>query len=115
MKMLWMIFALSASHVYADAPTIENVVFADGSIHVTLRHPDSGWDHYADVWRVFDPEGQKLAERVLLHPHVDEQPFTRSAAIEIPGDVPFVTVVAACTDGDVSAEYRLTLDAEPDQ
>ena len=52
----------------------------DGSYRfdVTLRHADSGWDHYADKWEVIGTDGQLLGERILLHPHVNEQPFTRS-------------------------------------
>ena len=45
--------------------------------NVTLQHDDTGWDHYADNWRVVDSAGKTLGERVLHHPHVDEQPFTR--------------------------------------
>lgn len=45
---------------------------------VTVRHDDAGWDHYADQWQVLGPDGTVLATRILLHPHVDEQPFTRS-------------------------------------
>ncbi|MEO0974637.1 MAG: hypothetical protein AAFX85_16230 [Pseudomonadota bacterium] len=45
---------------------------------VTLRHGDSGWEHYADAWEVVDGEGRVLGRRVLAHPHVHEQPFTRS-------------------------------------
>ncbi len=48
------------------------------SVSVTLQHGDTGWDHYADNWRVVDEAGAVLGDRVLLHPHVDEQPFTRS-------------------------------------
>ncbi|WP_235867190.1 hypothetical protein [Roseibium marinum] len=52
---------------------------------VTLRHADTGWDHYADLWQVFSPGGELLGERVLLHPHVDEQPFTRSlSGVQVP-------------------------------
>jgi len=47
------------------------------SINITLKHDDTGWDHYADNWRVVDSEGNILGDRVLYHPHVDEQPFTR--------------------------------------
>jgi hypothetical protein len=47
------------------------------SVNVTLKHGDTGWDHYADNWRVIDGEGNILGDRVLYHPHVDEQPFTR--------------------------------------
>jgi len=45
---------------------------------VTLRHADAGWDHYADAWRLVTADGTVLATRTLFHPHVDEQPFTRS-------------------------------------
>jgi hypothetical protein len=47
------------------------------SVKVTLKHGDTGWNHYADNWRVVDDEGNILGDRVLLHPHIDEQPFTR--------------------------------------
>ena len=45
---------------------------------VTVSHADAGWDHYADRWEVVGPDGAVLGTRMLLHPHVDEQPFTRS-------------------------------------
>ena len=48
-------------------------------IAVTLEHADSGWDHYADAWRVVDERGELIALHNLLHPHEDEQPFTRVA------------------------------------
>ena len=47
-------------------------------VHVRLRHDDTGWDHYADAWRIVDEEGKEIGKRVLYHPHVNEQPFTRS-------------------------------------
>jgi len=47
-------------------------------VAVSVLHDDSGWEHYADKWRVVDEQGKLLAERTMLHPHVDEQPFTRS-------------------------------------
>lgn len=55
------------------------------SLKVTLKHDDTGWDHYADNWRLVDAKGTVLGDRVLFHPHVNEQPFTRSLnAIKIP-------------------------------
>ena len=47
------------------------------SVNVTLKHGDTGWDHFADRWRVVDDEGNVLGDRVLFHPHIEEQPFTR--------------------------------------
>ncbi len=61
---------------------------------VTVRHADEGWDHYADLWDVTAPDGEVLGERVLAHPHVNEQPFTRSAVVAIPSDIETVTVRA---------------------
>ncbi len=64
---------------------------------VQVRHRDEGWSHYADAWQVLDGEGRLLAERVLYHPHVEEQPFTRSLCnIEIPEQVDQVHVRAKC-------------------
>ena len=45
---------------------------------VTVRHADTGWDHYADKWDIVSADGKVLGTRVLLHPHENEQPFTRS-------------------------------------
>lgn len=50
------------------------------TFHVTLKHDDTGWDHYADDWRIVDEKGHVLGDRKLWHPHVDEQPFTRTLA-----------------------------------
>ncbi|MGX1497010.1 nucleoid-associated protein YgaU [Labrenzia sp. MBR-25] len=78
---------------------------------VTLRHDDTGWDHYADLWQIFTPDGELLGERVLLHPHVDEQPFTRSlSGITIPEGVSQVIIRARDTVHGVSPqEYKLNL------
>jgi len=45
---------------------------------VTVSSPDTGCDRYADWWEVTTPDGELLYRRVLLHSHVDEQPFTRT-------------------------------------
>lgn len=45
---------------------------------VTIRHNDEGWKHYVTSFEVLDAaSGKLLGERILLHPHVEEQPFTR--------------------------------------
>ncbi|KPB01423.1 hypothetical protein SU32_08560 [Ahrensia marina] len=64
----------------ADVVAVEASQSVDKSwrFSVTVRHDDAGWDHYADKWSVFAPDGSILGERVLVHPHDNEQPFRRS-------------------------------------
>ncbi len=80
----------------ADVVDVRATPSADGwRFDVTVEHGDTGWEHYADAWRVVGPDGAVLGTRVLAHPHVNEQPFTRSlAGVSIPGDVTTVTVEA---------------------
>jgi hypothetical protein len=62
---------------------------------VTVRHDDTGWDHYADGWGVYTLDGTQLGYRELLHPHVDEQPFTRSlGGVKVPDGVNRVVIRA---------------------
>ncbi len=61
----------------------------------TLKHDDEGWEHYANHWRILDTQGNELGRRELLHPHVNEQPFTRSlGAVEIPPEITTVIIEA---------------------
>ena len=86
---------IAATPVWADAPVIETVAFANGQFDVTLSHPDTGWEHYADGWRIELADGTVLGTRVLGHPHVNEQPFTRSDSIVVPNGVTEVFVRAS--------------------
>lgn len=62
---------------------------------VTVAHGDEGWDHYADKWDVVTPDGQVLNTRILHHPHVHEQPFTRSlSGVTVTDGVPEVILRA---------------------
>ncbi len=90
---------LCAAPVFADAPVIENVEVSKSGdtwrFDVTLSHPDTGWDHYADGWRVLDMDGNELGLRTLYHPHVEEQPFTRSlGGVAIPSGMTQVQIEA---------------------
>lgn len=62
--------------------------------NVTVQHDDESWEHFAKAWEVLDSEGKVLGARVLLHPHINEQPFTRSQMITIPKNVNQVTIRA---------------------
>ena len=62
---------------------------------VTVQHADEGWEHYANRWEVLSPAGEILATRVLAHPHVNEQPFTRTLTeVSIPDGLSEVVVRA---------------------
>lgn len=81
----------------ADVIKVEASKQAEGVYHfsVTVSHADEGWDHYANQWDVVGDDGTVYGTRVLYHPHVNEQPFTRSlSGVTIPAEVEQVTVRA---------------------
>ena len=93
------LFALISLTATASEVEIVNVTTTQTGdtwrFDVTLRHDDTGWDHYADGWRVQLSDGTVIGTRVLAHPHVNEQPFTRSlSGVEIPEGTPQILVLA---------------------
>jgi len=87
--------AATADEVKILAADFRNTDANHWSVSVTLRHADTGWDHYADNWRIVDGERQILGDRVLFHPHVDEQPFTRSLGnVTVPAGITTVYIEA---------------------
>ena len=84
-----LITLFSTISAFANSPLVVAVnASKSGStwgFSVTLKHADEGWDHYADGWGVYLADGTELGYRVLAHPHVNEQPFTRSlSGVKIP-------------------------------
>lgn len=96
--LITILLSYSSTAVAGQARIIDvSVTNNNGSFRfdVTLEHADSGWDHYADGWEVVSPAGDVLGKRVLAHPHVNEQPFTRSlSGVQIPQDVKTVSIRA---------------------
>jgi hypothetical protein len=81
----------------ADVTAVDVTRSTDGtySFDVTVQHADEGWKHYANRLEVLAPDGTVLGTRTLYHPHVDEQPFTRSlSGVVVPQDVTHLTVQA---------------------
>ncbi|MEP5757751.1 MAG: hypothetical protein ABJ327_00240 [Litoreibacter sp.] len=90
---------LSAGATFAGQAKIENVTARQAggtwTFNVTIRHDDSGWDHYADAWTVNTVDGKEIGRRTLAHPHENEQPFTRSlSGVSIPEGTSKVVVRA---------------------
>ena len=108
-------FALISTPVIADEPVIEKVAASHSSggwrFDVTLSHPDTGWEHYADGWRVLDMDGNELGLRVLVHPHEAEQPFTRSlGGVTVPAGTKQVQIQSRClVDGWSTHTKTVTL------
>ena len=94
-----MAIALTSTHLMAGEADVVDVTIkslGDGKfvINATVAHEDTGWDHYANRWDVLDEAGELIGSRELAHPHVNEQPFTRSVRLDIPATVKTITVRA---------------------
>lgn len=62
---------------------------------VTVSHRDEGWDHYVNKWDIMGTDDTVIGTRILHHPHVQEQPFTRSlSGVKISPEHSTVTVHA---------------------
>lgn len=105
---VWVTLVLSACAGSASGPASNTSGCADivgvtitpesgGSLRfdVTVASDDLGWDKYADLWEIRTVDGSVVAFRELTHPHVDEQPFTRSlTGVTLPDTVTGVVVAA---------------------
>ncbi len=91
----WLPFAVQAGEVRIERVVLSASAAGVWRADVTLRHGDTGWEHYADAWRIMGPGGEEIGRRVLFHPHETEQPFTRSLGnLRLPEGTRTVTVEA---------------------
>lgn len=116
LKSLGLCLLLTAGNSLADEVEITDVSVRQTApdtyyFSVTLKHADTGWDHYANRWEVVGKDGTLFGTRVLHHPHVNEQPFTRSLSnVTIPSEVSEVLIRANDSQHGLSPEeFRVTL------
>jgi hypothetical protein len=116
MMSLTLLLAVGAHRALAgEADVVEASASRTGdgtySFSVTVRHDDTGWEHYANRWQVLAPDRSVLGERVLLHPHESEQPFTRSlTGVVIPPEIDEVIIRAGDSVHDFGGkELRVRL------
>ena len=95
------IVAMTKSNSTAQVTNIKATGEANNyTFAVTVKSPDTGCDRYADWWEVITLEGELLYRRVLLHSHVDEQPFERTGGIvAVDPDQEVIVRVHMSTDG----------------
>ena len=81
---------VSASEVPADS-TFASVtdISVNGSagrytFQAEISSPDTGCNQYANWWEIVSEDGNLIYRRILLHSHVDDQPFTRGGG---PADI----------------------------
>lgn len=92
------VFALPVLAQQRHFPDVINVkVRASGvdrfDFDVTMTSPYDTPKRYADAFRVSGKDGTHFGERILLHDHADEQPFTRELyGVKIPAGVKTVIV-----------------------
>jgi len=90
-----LLLSTTATANEVDVIDVKTKCHQECTFFVTVKHQDKGWDHYANRWEVLTPDGDVIATRTLLHPHVNEQPFMRSLShVKIPEGVKKVVVRA---------------------
>ena len=86
------VHAGEADVVKVDAEKLDQNTYR---FSVTVFHKDTGWKHYVNKWDITGKDGTVFGTRILHHPHVNEQPFTRSLSdVVIPAGVKTVIIRA---------------------
>jgi len=100
--------AVTAPVVVDCADVVKATIDPSGDtyrVSATIISADTGWDKYADAWEVRGPDGAVFGTRILTHPHIDEQPFTRSLSeVEIPPGVTNVEIAARDSEAGFCGE-----------
>lgn len=79
---------------------------------VGISSPDTGCDQYANWWEVITPDGKLIYRRILLHSHVNEQPFTRSGrVVQINADTEVIVRMHMNTTGYSSKVFKGSINA----
>ena len=81
--------------LYPDVLDVDVTIESSGTYRfdVTMSSPYDSVERYADAWRVVGHDGTVYGERILLHDHATEQPFTRSLAnVSVPDGVDTVII-----------------------
>lgn len=87
----------SRDQQYPDVLAVEVRPGGAGSFDfdVTISSPYDTPQRYADAFRAAGKDGRVFGERVLLHDHADEQPFTRDLyGVTIPPEVRVAVIQA---------------------
>ena len=93
---LLMLFTSESFAGEADVVDVLTIRQSNGNFvfRVSVLHTDEGWEHYADAFEIVSLSGEILATRILAHPHVNEQPFTRSIIVKLDPSIRTVTIRA---------------------
>jgi len=107
------IMALLLRSMWANEAIVEEVkVTKDKGMYnfsVRILHEDSGWEHYVNRYEILNEKGHLLATRILVHPHENEQPFTRTLNGVVMKDLKKVYVRAHDSVDGYSKLYEVTL------
>ncbi len=93
-----LLLLLSFSSNAGEADVISATVEHSGGdfyrFSVKVTHEDESWEHFAKAWEVLGSDGNILGNRILLHPHINKQPFTRTQTISLSENINQVTIRA---------------------
>jgi hypothetical protein len=95
----------------ADVLSVEVTQTSQGvyNFAVTIASPDEGWDKYANSFEVRSLSGETLGTRLLAHPHVEEQPFSRSLLGVRTDETSVVVAASDLVEGFCGKEITLDL------